>query len=170
MALDREKVCAFTGHRPEKLPFEWSEEDERYRRVRQMLFCNILGLTRDGVNVFMTGMAKGIDLLAAEIVLSIKELVPDRKIELWAIIPYDRQALSWTPREKAKYNEILEKADKIEYISHDYHNGCLQKRNRYMVENAGHLIAVYDEKQGGGTKYTVDYARKKGLNITIIEP
>ena len=39
-----------------------------------------------------------------------------------------------------------------------------------MVENASHLIAVYDEKQGGGTKYTIDYARKKGLNIIIIEP
>lgn len=163
-------ACAFTGHRPEKLGLTWNENESEYERLKQKLFCEILRLTREGVSIFITGMARGVDQLAAEIVLSLKDVVPDRNLQLWAAIPYDRQSLSWSPKDKARYNDILEKADKIEYISHDYYNGCLQKRNRYMVENATHLIAVYDEKQGGGTKYTVEYARKKGLNITIIEP
>lgn len=38
-----------------------------------------------------------------------------------------------------------------------------------MVDHATHLIAVYDG-QPGGTKSTLDYARRKGLEITIIEP
>lgn len=164
------KVCAFTGHRSEKLGFRWDETDPGYKQLKQKLFCEILGLTREGVSIFISGMAQGVDQLAAEIVLSLKDVVPDRNLQLWAAIPYDRQALSWSPKDKARYNAILEKADKVEYISHDYYNGCLQKRNRYMVDNATHLIAVYDESRGGGTKYTVDYARKKGLNITIIEP
>ena len=163
-------VCAFTGHRPEKLGFPWDEGEPRYKRLKQKLFCEILQLTRDGVSVFITGMARGVDQLAAEIVLSLKDVVPDRNLQLWAAVPYDRQSLSWSPKDKARYDVILKKADKIEYVSHNYYNGCLLKRNRYMVDNASHLIAVYDENQGGGTKYTVDYARKKGLNITIIEP
>ena len=164
------KACAFTGHRPEKLPFGDNEKDPRCEQLKQKLFCEILRMTREGVTTFITGMAKGVDIWAAEIVLSLRETLPDRNIQLLAIVPYDRQALSWSIGERARYEKVLDKADKVEYISHDYYNGCLQKRNRYMVDNATHLIAVYDENQGGGTKYTVDYARKKGLNITIIEP
>lgn len=40
---------------------------------------------------------------------------------------------------------------------------------KYMVDHATHLLAVYDG-QPGGTASTIRYARKKGLEITIIEP
>lgn len=163
-------ACAYTGHRPEKLPFGNNENDPRFKMMKQKLMCETLELIRNGVTTYIVGMARGVDMWAAELVLQLKLLKPDDNIQLCAVIPYDRQSLSWSPKEKARYNEILEKADKVEYISHDYYNGCLQKRNRYMVDNATHLIAVYDGIQGGGTKQTIDYARKKGLNITIIEP
>ena len=71
--------------------------------------------------------------------------------------------------ERKRTCAILERAAHVEYISHDYYNGCLQKRNRYMVDHATHLLAVYDG-QPGGTASTIRYARKKGLEITIIEP
>ena len=47
---------------------------------------------------------------------------------------------------------------------------CLHERNRKLVDEADHLIAVYDGKQPGGTRETIVYARRKGLDITIIEP
>ena len=165
-----QKACAYTGHRPEKLSFGNDENDPRCRKLKQRLMCETLHLIKSGVTTFIVGMARGVDIWAAETVLTLRDMMPDDNIQLWAAIPYDRQSLSWPPKDKARYNAILEQADKVEYISHDYYNGCLQKRNRYMVEQATHLIAVYDEKQGGGTGYTVNYARKKGLNITIIEP
>lgn len=115
-------------------------------------------------------MARGVDIWAAETVLSLKAILPSRNIKLWVAIPYDRQSLNWTVQEQARYQKILEKADKVEYVSHDYFNGCLQKRNRYMIDAASHLIAVYDGVQKGGTKYTIDYARKKGLEIIEIQP
>lgn len=106
---------------------------------------------------------------AAEIVLQLRDTLPSREIRLWAAIPYDRQANGWSPEEQVRYRGILDRADRIEYISHDYFNGCLQKRNRWMIDQSTHLIAVYDG-QPGGTKSTLDYARRKGLEITIIEP
>ena len=163
-------ACAYTGHRPEKLPYGNDENDPRFRMMKQRLMCETLELIRSGVTTFLVGMARGIDIMAAELILQLRVLKPDDNIQLWAVVPYDRQPLSWPPKEKARYNAILEKADKVEYISHDYYNGCLQKRNRYMIDNATHLIAVYDGVQSGGTKQTIDYARKKGLSITIIEP
>lgn len=163
-------ACAFTGHRPEKLSFIYDETDPRYQMLKQKLFCNILGLTREGVSTFISGMARGVDQMAAEIVLSLKDLVPDRRLQLWAAIPYDRQSSPWSQADQEHYKRILSQADKIIYVNHEYKEGCLFERNRFMVDNATHLIAVYDKTIGGGTKYTVDYARKKGLKITIIEP
>lgn len=162
-------ICAFTGYRPEKFSFGDNEAAPRCEQLKQKLFCEILRMTRDGVSVFMSGMARGTDLWAAEAVLQIQNVKSSQKIELWAIIPYDRQPLAWNAKERARYQLILEQAAHVEYISHDYYNGCLQKRNRYMVDHATHLLAVYDG-QPGGTASTIRYARKKGLEITIIEP
>ena len=164
------KACALTGHRPEKLPFGGDESDPRFEQFKQKLLCEILRITREGVTTFISGMARGVDIWAAETVLSLKAILPSRNIKLWVAIPYDRQSLNWTVQEQARYQKILEKADKVEYVSHDYFNGCLQKRNRYMIDAASHLIAVYDGVQKGGTKYTIDYARKKGIEIIEIQP
>ena len=162
-------ICAFTGYRPEKFSFGDNEADLRCEQLKQKMFCEILRMTREGVSVFMSGMARGADLWAAEAVLQIQNVKSSQKIELWAIVPYDRQPLAWSAKERARYQRILEQAAHVEYISHDYYNGCLQKRNRYMVDHATRLLAVYDG-QPGGTASTIRYARKKGLEITIIEP
>jgi hypothetical protein len=46
----------------------------------------------------------------------------------------------------------------------------MHMRNRRLVDEADHLIAIYDGKQQGGTCETIVYARRKGLDIAIIEP
>lgn len=94
-------ICAFTGYRPEKFPFGDNETDPRCEQLKQKLFCEILRMTREGVSVFMSGMARGADLWAAEAVLQIQNVKPSQKIELWAIIPYDRQSLAWNAKERA---------------------------------------------------------------------
>jgi hypothetical protein len=38
-----------------------------------------------------------------------------------------------------------------------------------MVDNSAYMIAVYNGDPGD-TKYTVDYAVKKGLDVVIINP
>ncbi len=163
------KICAFTGYRPEKLPFGDDMNHPLCKRLEQNLFCNILRLTRESVTTFITGMARGTDMMAAELVLQLRDTLPSRNIALWAAIPYDRQAASWQAADQKRYARIMERADRIEYIGHAYHSGCFHKRNRWMVEHATHLLAVYDGKPGG-TQYTVNYAREHGLNMTIIEP
>ena len=50
-----------------------------------------------------------------------------------------------------------------------YTNGCLQKRNRYLVDNADIVLAVWNGTPGG-TEYTVSYAKKKEKTLVIINP
>ena len=165
----KEKSCAFTGYRPEKFSFGYDEQHPDCEQIKQRLFCEALRLTREGVSVFISGASLGVDIWAAEAVLLIKNTFPSRNIKLWLAIPFDRQAASWSEADRKRYDELLQRADRVEYVSHDFFPGCYQKRNRWLVDNAGHLIAVYDG-QPGGTQYTVNYAQRKGLEITIIDP
>ncbi len=62
------KKCAFTGHRPQSLPFGFNEEDERCIALKQKLRNEIINqIENNGVTHFITGMAIGVDMYAAEI-------------------------------------------------------------------------------------------------------
>lgn len=163
------QACAFTGYRPEKLPFGSDETHPDCEKLKQRIYCETLRLTREGVSVFIVGAARGIDTYAAEIVLELRHTLPERQIELWVAVPYERQASAWCRADQIRYEKILYEADRVEQISTAYTRGCLLKRNRWMVDHATHLIAVYDGLSGG-TQYTVNYARQRRLHITIIEP
>jgi len=68
------------------------------------------------------------------------------------------------------YHSILERADSVVYVSRDYHKNCMLNRNRFMVEHASTLLAVYNGEQRGGTATTMCYAQKMGRDIIVIDP
>ena len=53
-------------------------------------------------------------------------------------------------------------------VQDHYGPGCMQRRNRYMVDHSALLIAVYDGRKTGGTYYTVKYAKSLDKDIRII--
>ena len=46
----------------------------------------------------------------------------------------------------------------------EYSRGCMQRRNRYLVDHATMLIAVHDGLPGG-TQKTIAYAMERGIEI-----
>lgn len=56
------------------------------------------------------------------------------------------------------------------YVSREYREGCMLKRNRYLVDHAACLLAVYNGERRGGTAMTVRYAEKLNRDIHIIDP
>ena len=93
------KTCAFTGHRPQHLPFGMNENDERCIKLKEELKEQIINLIEaENVTHFITGMALGVDLYAAEIVLDLKASSSSIRIPLMsrgnkAKIPLLNQAL-----------------------------------------------------------------------------
>lgn len=160
---DSVKACAFTGYRPHKLPHNGEGFHPDCIWIKHRLVRDICLHLDQGINVFISGMALGIDQWAAESVLLAKQLRHDAGIQLWCAIPYARQAAAWTAQEQERYHAILAEADRVDFLSQRYYDGCLLARNRYMIDRATHLIAVYDG-QKGGTKYTVDYAKRKAYS------
>lgn len=162
------KKCAFTGHRPQRLPFGADEADERCIRLKQVLREQIIRLIEeDGVSYFITGMAMGIDMYAAEIVLDLKARYPALLLE--CAIPYEEQAMRWTNALRERYYDIASKCDKETMLQTRYSADCFQRRNRYMVDQADIVLAVWNG-QPSGTGSTVRYAMERGKQIYRIDP
>ena len=52
-------------------------------------------------------------------------------------------------------------------MSEAYTQGCMHRRNRHLVDHSSVCIC-YLTGSSGGTAYTVNYARKQGLEIINI--
>ena len=167
---NNELCCSFTGYRPQKMPFKISTDDPAYNRFENMLIGKIIELVNEGVTTFISGMATGFDLIAAECVLEVKEMTETSSISLIAAIPFLDQAQKFNAFWKEKYEKVKNNADEVVLISSEYYPGCYMARNKYMVENSDIVLAFYDGKPGG-TKNTVNYAlslQRKVVNLSEI--
>lgn len=144
------KNCAFTGHRA---------LDSRFNR--ELLDRVILNLIKSGTRNFYCGMAIGFDMQAAEAVLRYKE---SYDIKLCACIPCEAQSKYFSAKEKERYEKILCACDEKIVLSTEYTPGCMQERDRFLVDNCDVLVA-YLRKKYGGTYYTVSYAEKQNKKI-----
>ena len=144
--------CSFSGHRLVGTDLDLN----LLRRVIE----NLINFRK--VTNFYCGMAKGFDLISAECVLELKEKYP--QIKLFACVPHKGQADYYSAEDKRRYVEILQNCDEIFTLAESYYPGCMHYRDRYMVERTQFLVCFLRENKGG-TFYTFNYAKKKGLQV-----
>ena len=147
-------ACSFTGHRilaAEEIPLIISRLDDIIRK-----------LTNDGIERYLVGGALGFDTLAAQAVLRQRE--NNQMIKLVMALPCKSQDKYWTDTDKNVYIELLDSADETVYVSDKFFNGCMAKRNSFLIENSEICIA-YLKRAGSGTGQTVRMAREHGLTV-----
>ena len=152
------RVC-FTGHRPEKLI-------RSERSIRKDLEQQIRQAIADGLNVYISGMARGVDIWAAQIVIRLRS--EGYPVKLICACPYDGFEKGWSQDWQQQYNDVLAVADFVKYVCAGYSRSCFQVRNEWMVNHAARVIAVFNGEKSG-TKNTIDYAAKVGVPVSIIE-
>lgn len=118
-----------------------------------------------GVTCFISGMALGVDLDFAEIVLNLRKTF---LITLECAIPCPNQTYRWSVRDIKRYKQIIKRADKVTLLSERYTPDCMLKRNRYMIDKSALAIAVFNGIKQGGTWYTIRYAKAKGVRVMTI--
>ena len=150
----REKSCMFTGHR--EIPFSKTDA------LAALLHDRVFALAQRGYTGFICGGALGFDTLAAETVLSVRDTLPEVTLSLY--LPCRDQDRYWNVGCRARYRNIISRADSVLYISESYNKYCMHERNRRMVADACICIAFL-EKETGGTAYTVRHARNSGLAV-----
>lgn len=155
--IDKKHVCAFTGHRPEKLEYEESH-------VTTWLEDMVWQAVNDGYTIFMSGVQRGVDLWAAEAVLSVKSKGVD--IRLVAASAFKGMENDWPDDWKEKYNHVLSEADEVVFVSNESGKKAFTQRDHYMVDHASRLIAVYSGAKGG-TKETIEYAKTKDIDVVM---
>ena len=156
-----DKICTFTGNRPIKLPWGYDESDERCVAIKANLAHAVERAIKDGYTRFVCGMALGGDLYFAEAVLKLKT---EHNISLECALPYAGQADKWSEQFRLRHAAVLERADEITVLSEHYTSYCMHASNRYMVDKSSRIITLcYTDS--GGAYGTIEYARKKGLDV-----
>ena len=150
-------ACCFTGHRG--IP---RDDEERIRKVLEEEIRKLIG---GGYTDFWSGGAVGFDTLAAETVLKLKKEFSE--IRLMLALPCKDQHKRWPSDDKCKYDRILRAAYEVVYLCETYCTGCMHLRNKYLVDHSSVCIA-YKRSSGGGTEYTVNYAREEGVEVINI--
>ncbi len=152
---EKEHTICFTGHR---YYAGGAEDEQRLAEALETAWA-------DGYRVFISGMAEGFDLAAAEAVLRLRERHPEAR--LVAAVPFPRQAAKYGADNRRRYERILSLADETVVLSERYDYGCYYVRDDWMTERASRLVCWYDGSDGG-TRYTVKSALRGGLAIVNI--
>lgn len=152
-ALDKERICCFTGHRTlgtdfrPKLAYSFMEYLVDFRNI----------------DTFICGGALGYDVEMGYLVLKLKQTRP--KVKLWMFLPCTDQSARWSYSDKKRYEELLSRADLIDCPPTTYNNTVMRTRNYKMVDYSRHCLTYFNGKQISGTAQTVRYAKRNGLLI-----
>ena len=161
-------ACAFTGHRPNKFSWRYNEDAPGCVALKKTLVEQIASLADDGYTDYLSGMAIGVDCWCSKIVLDLREKNP--ALKLHCLLPCEGQETKWPASSQKLYHAILERADSIVCVNHEYNDKCMLERDRALVQSSSLLLAVYDGRFRSGTGATVRYARKLGRELIVIDP
>jgi len=159
-----ETVC-FSGYRPHKLPHGGDESTLEMQRIKENTKAMITAMVEKGKTNFINGLMMGYDLIAIEQVLELKKTYTE--IKCISVAPFSIGYFlenNWTEEWKQRALQVCRNSDTGFSLSERYKSGIYYERDRFMVDNSSEIIVCYDG-QSGGTKYTVDFAVKKGLTV-----
>lgn len=149
------RTAAFTGHRT-----YCGQADALLGRLLEQLYGR-------GFRTFLSGMAVGFDLAAAEAVAALRVRHPD--VRLVAVVPFRGQECRFRSADRMRWERIVAGADAVEFLAEGYHPGCYAVRNRHLVARASLVVAWYDGSPGG-TQYTVREALRGGRELINLHP
>ena len=154
--IDKSKALCVSGHRVIGNDLDVDKLTEVFNQA-----------VESGYRYFLIGMAIGFDTLCFKILQRIKNARTEKDIKLIACVPCKEQDAKFTEKQKEEYSLMLANADHIEYVSLSYNKWCMQKRNRFLVDNSS-VIVSYLRKNTGGTFYTINYAKTAGIKIILM--
>lgn len=155
---EKSNTCCFTGHR--------DISAVTYSQLAKRLEPLLMTLIANGYRYFVCGGALGFDTFAETYISSLKMRGYD--VQLVLMLPCRDQTARWSEYDRMVYNNLLSRADEILYTSETYAVGCMQRRNRAMVDASSACVCYLTSLGGSGTRRTVEYAYSKGLSVVNI--
>ena len=157
-------TCCFTGHRS----FPWKDDTEhpQHKALLAKLERSIDLALAKGATHFICGNAIGVDTWAAELVLKKKRTHPQIFLEI--ALPFAGHNAN-----EPACQRVQQKADLVHVVGRAKNRrSAFFERNRYMVDHSEYVITYFDGAVGG-TRNTLDYAKRKNrviVNLADEEP
>ncbi len=176
---DINKTVCISGHRRNKItPYMYNTAYSQitYSAVKLMLYRYIDMAVECGYEIFISGLAGGTDLWAAEYVIEKKK--HNSRIKLISMMPFLRHAEFFSSHDKKTLAEIERNSDYLVTVnenpdiiygknaSENCSPALYRDRNYCMVDRSSAVIAFYDNKSSfSGTSQTINYAYRNGRKI-----
>lgn len=146
-------IYSATGHRPGK-SFGWQDVG-RLRLFARDYISQLSPAPRE----FVTGMALGWDTVCAWACV-------DLSIPFVAAVSFKGQDNRWPRHARDTWKTLLGLAKRVHVVCDGgYAAWKLQRRNEWMTDYAGHLLALWDGSPGG-TANCLAYAARVGKPVT----
>jgi uncharacterized phage-like protein YoqJ len=118
------------------------------------------------VGEFISGMHRGPEMLAAEIVLGLKKRY---SIKLWGILDSEEQWIHWSEAEQDHFFDIMEQADYEYRVGNQADENSRRRQLRVIAEESDFLIVV-EQAIPDVMLQALTYARRHGKRVLWIEP
>lgn len=157
------KICCVIGHYPKDFPWNYDDNDcnSHQEYIEAMSAYTDWFIRKHGFNHFIFGSAPGVDTDFAETIIEFRDNVyPEIQIE---IVTFPE-----AQNKNTKHANILQKADKVTYVSDNYTPDCMMKRNKYMVDKSDVVFAFWNQNDNDGEVFnTIEYAKKQNKQIEL---
>lgn len=164
--IDMDKTCCCVGHNPQCFPFRYGCDGQKHAEYLFRLLNKIeLAVSGYGITRFISGLGLGAELDFAELVLALRGAYG---IAL-GCVPYRGQTENYKPRDRARYENIMKKADFNIDIFQSGAPDSDMMRLRYIVDNSDLVIGVYSGVLRKGKRYALNYAYITGKPVELID-
>lgn len=167
------KTCAVTGHRPNRFAFKYNEEHPLCGEIKAAIFEQFRWMYEErGVRRIYVGGALGVDMWAGEAALRLKKTPGYSDLQLHIALPFEGHDSKWNWQCRERLAFLIRHSTECMTVCNAGSRESYLERNRFMVDRADFLLAVYDNKKNlpSGTMHTVNYARTRNLPIVLIHP
>ena len=154
------RTICFDGPIYDHLQSERNETSKGCRQIKKELTVIIDSLIKEGECEFLSGVRRGIEMLAAEIVLDKMEVYPN--ISLVCICPYEEQPTHWSEDHRERYFTIHQLCSKLIMLNRHYEIDCFQKLDNYLLDHCDTIISLSENEESSLLK------RARELNKTVI--
>lgn len=145
--------CTFAGHRE----VYGGGVEGRVLSVLEKL------LEEDEAFCFYVGGMGEFDAMGARAVRQLKQHYPEKKIQIYLVLPYMKQSVNENKRLETLYDEIIIPME----LEGCHYKSAIKKRNHWIVDRCSQMI-YFIQRDFGGAYETYQYAKRKGLIIVNV--
>ena len=155
------KTMLLTGHKRQEIGL-WGEKHPAFPYLKIAYQRKIIQAIEEvSVEWFLNSGTQGLELYSASWLLELKKDYP--QIKLAMLLPYFAQEKHWKEDVQALYQEVLGRADFVDYITKkEYsHPWQLSTRNAYLIQKSDGLNTFFNGAERTHPWFFIEEGRKR---------